>query len=218
MLIEASWLDASSHKHFHWSKSGIHFQILTTKHQLCKYLNDSDWLLGKSSSLESDQVPEQAAHGGGGVTVPEGVQETFTCCTERHGLVWNIGNRWTVGLDKLRGLYQPWWFCGSLNKTGSSTRPWGTPVVTGLQLDSWHWSQAYELCLSDSSQSTPLTTHLSQTYRDVVGYGVKCFCWSQVQNIHWSPSHLPSHWWRHRKRHYWSSMISPWWIYIDYPW
>jgi len=26
------------------------------------------------------------AQGGGGVTIPEGVQETFRCCTEGHGL------------------------------------------------------------------------------------------------------------------------------------
>ena len=27
------------------------------------------------------------------------VQETFRCCTQGHGLVGNIGERWTVGLD-----------------------------------------------------------------------------------------------------------------------
>ena len=32
---------------------------------------------------------EWAAQGGGGVTVSEGVQETFRCCTEGHGLVGN---------------------------------------------------------------------------------------------------------------------------------
>jgi len=41
-----------------------------------------------------------------GVTVPGGVQETFRCCTEECGLVGNTGNRWTVGLDDLRGLFQ----------------------------------------------------------------------------------------------------------------
>jgi len=54
-------------------------------------------------------VLEQAAQGGGGVTVARGVQETFRCCTEEHGLVGNIGDRWTVGLhDDYRGLFQPW--------------------------------------------------------------------------------------------------------------
>lgn len=28
-----------------------------------------------------------AAHGGGGVTIPGGVQEAFRCCTEGYGLV-----------------------------------------------------------------------------------------------------------------------------------
>jgi len=32
-------------------------------------------------------------------------QETFRCCTEGHGLVRNIGDRWMVGLDALRGFY-----------------------------------------------------------------------------------------------------------------
>ena len=39
---------------------------------------------------------------------PGGVQETFRCCTERHDLVGNVSDRWTVGLDDLRGLLQPW--------------------------------------------------------------------------------------------------------------
>ena len=30
---------------------------------------------------------ERAAQGGGGGTVPEGVQETFGCCIEEHSLV-----------------------------------------------------------------------------------------------------------------------------------
>ena len=51
---------------------------------------------------------EQAAQGGGGVTDPGGVQETFRCHTEGHGLVGNIGEKWKVGLDDVRGLFQPW--------------------------------------------------------------------------------------------------------------
>ena len=50
---------------------------------------------------------EWAAWGGGGVTIPGGVQETFSCCTEGHGLVDNIGGGWTDGLDDLGGLLQP---------------------------------------------------------------------------------------------------------------
>jgi len=53
-------------------------------------------------------VLEWAAQGDGGVTVPGGVQETFRCGTEGHGLVRNIGDRWTVGLDDHRGPFQPW--------------------------------------------------------------------------------------------------------------
>jgi len=36
---------------------------------------------------------EGFGQGGGEVTIPGGVQETFTCCTERHGLVGDIGDR-----------------------------------------------------------------------------------------------------------------------------
>jgi len=32
----------------------------------------------------------------------------FRCCTEGHGLLRNIGDRWTVRLDDLGGLFQPW--------------------------------------------------------------------------------------------------------------
>ena len=46
-----------------------------------------------------------AAQGHGGVTDLESVRETFRC-TEGHGLVGNIGDRWTVGLGDLRCLFQ----------------------------------------------------------------------------------------------------------------
>ena len=51
---------------------------------------------------------EQAAQGGGGVSNPEGVQEMYRCGNEGHGLLENIGDRWTIGLDDLGGLFQPW--------------------------------------------------------------------------------------------------------------
>ena len=51
---------------------------------------------------------EWAAQGGGGVTIPEGVQETFRCCAEGHSLLGITGDRWTAGLDDLGGLFQPW--------------------------------------------------------------------------------------------------------------
>ena len=57
---------------------------------------------------ESSQALEWAAQGGGGVTVSGGVQEKFRCCIEGHGLVGNIGDIWTVGLNDLGGLFQPW--------------------------------------------------------------------------------------------------------------
>ena len=45
---------------------------------------------------KSSEALAQAAQGGRGVTNQGGVQEAFTCCTERYGLVRNIGDRWTV--------------------------------------------------------------------------------------------------------------------------
>ena len=45
---------------------------------------------------------------------PWSIQETFRCCTEGHGLVVNTGDRWTVGLDDLGGLFQCWWFYYSM--------------------------------------------------------------------------------------------------------
>ena len=53
---------------------------------------------------------EWAAQRGGGVIDPRGVQETFRCCTEGHGLMGNIRDRQTVGQDDLGSLFQPWWF------------------------------------------------------------------------------------------------------------
>jgi len=47
----------------------------------------------------------RTAQGGGGVTIPEGVQEMFKCCTEGYGLVGNIRDKQAVGLDDLGGLF-----------------------------------------------------------------------------------------------------------------
>ena len=46
--------------------------------------------------------------GGGGVADPGGVQGTFGCCVERHGLVRTVGEGWMVGLGDPVGLFQPW--------------------------------------------------------------------------------------------------------------
>ena len=43
-----------------------------------------------------------------------GVQEMFRCCTEGHNLVGIIADKWMVGLDDLRGLFQPWRFYDSM--------------------------------------------------------------------------------------------------------
>ena len=51
---------------------------------------------------------EWAAQAGGGVIIPGGIQEMFRCCSEGHGLVRNISDRWMVGRDDLGGLFQPW--------------------------------------------------------------------------------------------------------------
>jgi len=56
----------------------------------------------------------QAAHGGGGVTVPGGVQEPCGCGTEGHSLEGNIDGRWMVALDDLRHVFQPWRFYNSI--------------------------------------------------------------------------------------------------------
>jgi len=39
------------------------------------------------ASCRFGEALAQVAQGGGGVTIPGGVQETFRCCTKRHGLV-----------------------------------------------------------------------------------------------------------------------------------
>jgi len=71
---------------------------------------DSGWMLGNTTSqvVFSDQVVEWAAQGGDGDTNPGGVQGMFRHCVEEHGLMRTVGDGWTVGLDDLVGLFQPW--------------------------------------------------------------------------------------------------------------
>jgi len=52
-------------------------------------------------------VLEGAAQGGGGITEPGSIQETFRCSIEGHGLVGDIDGRWMVALHDLGGLFQP---------------------------------------------------------------------------------------------------------------
>ena len=68
----------------------------------------SGWILVKNSLRNSGQVLEWAAQGRGGGTVPGDVQEMFRSCTVGYGLVGNIGDMWMIGVDDLRGLFQPW--------------------------------------------------------------------------------------------------------------
>ena len=63
---------------------------------------------------KSGQALEWAAQRGGGVTDPGGVQGTFGCYVEGHGLVRAIGDGWMVGLGDLVGLFQPWCFYDSM--------------------------------------------------------------------------------------------------------
>ena len=51
---------------------------------------------------------EGTIQGRGGVTDLGGVQGTFRCCVEGHGLMRTVGDGWMVGLDDLVGLFQPW--------------------------------------------------------------------------------------------------------------
>jgi len=66
----------------------------------------SGWMLGKISSHKSNDILEQAAEVGGGVAISGGIQENGRCGTEGGGLV-GMGDELVVGLDGLRGLFQP---------------------------------------------------------------------------------------------------------------
>jgi len=61
-------------------------------------------MLGNTSSLREWSGTGTGCLGGGGVADPGGVQETFRCCTEGHGLMGNIVDRWMIGQGDLRGL------------------------------------------------------------------------------------------------------------------
>ena len=60
------------------------------------------------------QALEQTGKGVDAATKPGGGKEVFICCTEGHDLVGNIGDKWMVALDDLRGLFQPQRFCDSM--------------------------------------------------------------------------------------------------------
>jgi len=53
----------------------------------------------------SGEALEQAAQGGGGVTVPGGIQELRRCGTEEH--LGHDGDGLMIGLDDSRSIFQP---------------------------------------------------------------------------------------------------------------
>jgi len=65
-------------------------------------------MISKKLLSERELALEWAAQGGGGVTIPAGVQKMFRCCIEGHDFLGNIDGRWTVELDDLGGLFQLW--------------------------------------------------------------------------------------------------------------
>lgn len=94
-----------------------------------------------------------------------------------------------------------------LNKT------WGTPLVTGLQLDS-----ASLLVLSWPPCLIFYPTLPKLNCGDAMWDRVKSLAEVKGDNIHCFPPHLPTQLWHHRRLPSWSSMIFPWWIHVDYSW
>ena len=76
--------------------------LLTVQEHRHQVGNEETFLLRKSS-----QALEWVAQGGGGVTVPGGVQGKVGHGAWGHGLVGDIGGRGMVGPDDLGGLFQP---------------------------------------------------------------------------------------------------------------
>ena len=66
----------------------------------------SGWILEGFLLRKSGETLEQAAQGGGRAIIPGTAQETCRYGTEGHGLVYNIGGTWRVGLYDLRDLSQ----------------------------------------------------------------------------------------------------------------
>jgi len=87
--------------------------------KFCQGRSRSD--VRKYNFSESCQTLDWAAQGGGEVTINGGVQETFRCYTEGNHFMEDIGDRWTVGLDDLRGIFQSWQFCDSMVQVPAAT-------------------------------------------------------------------------------------------------
>ena len=84
------------------------------KRLLLKTLADSLVPQGRTQNIHSTISGTGMPIGGGGVTNPGGVQGTFGCCVEGHGLVRTIGDGRMVGLGDPVGLFQPWRFYDSM--------------------------------------------------------------------------------------------------------
>jgi len=82
---------------------------------------DSGWKSGERTSPKEQTGAGMAAQG----VVESPTQKVCRCCTERRGLMGNIGGRSMDGLDSLGFLFQPWWFYDSMT---------GCPVTKFL-----HW-------------------------------------------------------------------------------
>lgn len=77
-----------------------------------------------------------------------------------------------------------------LNSTGPSTDPWGSPLVTGLQLDFVPWITTLQ-AQPFSQFSVPLTATYQFTCEDIMGALLKS---KQTTSTHFSALiHLVSH-------------------------
>jgi len=133
---------------------------------MCMYFTP----LIKPSSLPSDLTPLADRQGGGWVTVPGGVQETFRWCTKEHGLVRQYGvvdgwlTRWSW-LDDLGSCFQPWWFYDAI-------RSW-LPGLKWLNYVLFHGSLSYEA--QHSVKLSLLATKASQVNSSNIG-AILRFC------------------------------------------
>ena len=76
-------------------------------HYILQHTGGSGWVLQEKNTLRlCGNALKQTAQRGSAVTVPGGVQETWRCGTEGHGLVGMVGDGLTVELDDLCNLFQ----------------------------------------------------------------------------------------------------------------
>ena len=84
-----TYLPSSVHLGLHFCPKGHWQKYFLTRHSYkpTGHGGEKKTLLSRKTEKTEDQALEWPAQGGGGVTIPGGVQETFRCCTEGHGLV-----------------------------------------------------------------------------------------------------------------------------------